>query len=135
VVSRAPCIKMVPRNFCDDSKDDIIARRYFSPALARSTPFNRAISCELKSPKNCVEFSLKGTVPRDFRLQVFYMDQFPQAPDYTIRAVSNFSENSRRYLELKLHHQRPVKLVTNLRIFKKIRYDPNAIFRGLGKDD
>ncbi len=30
---------------------------------------------------------LKGTVPRDFRLQVSYMDQFPQAPAYTIRAV------------------------------------------------
>jgi hypothetical protein len=40
---------MVPRNICCGSKDDIIARRYFLPALARSTPFNRAISCELKS--------------------------------------------------------------------------------------
>ncbi len=37
-------------------------------------------------------WSLKGTVLRDFRLQVFYMDQFPQAPDYTISAVSNFSK-------------------------------------------
>jgi hypothetical protein len=36
-------------------------------------------------------FLLKETVPRDFRLQVFFMDQFPQAPEHTIRAVSNFS--------------------------------------------
>ncbi len=28
---------------------------------------------------------VKGTVPRDFRLQVFFMYQFPQAPEYTIR--------------------------------------------------
>ncbi len=32
---------------------------------------------------------LKGTVPPDFRLQAFFIDQFPQAPNYTIRAVSN----------------------------------------------
>jgi hypothetical protein len=31
-------------------------------------------------------------VQRDFRLQVFYMDQFPPAPDYIIRAISNFSK-------------------------------------------
>ncbi len=35
---------------------------------------------------------MKGTVPLDFRNQVFYMEQFPQAPDYTIRADSNFSK-------------------------------------------
>ncbi len=36
---------------------------------------------------------LTGTVPRDFRLQVFYMNQFPPSPDYTIRVVLNFFEN------------------------------------------
>ncbi len=30
-----------------------------------------------------------GTMPRDFRIQVFYIDLFP--PDYTIRAVLLFS--------------------------------------------
>jgi hypothetical protein len=25
---------------------------------------------------------VKGIVPRDFRLQVFFMNQFPQAPEY-----------------------------------------------------
>ncbi len=38
-----------------------------------------------------------GTVPRDFRLLVFSWICFPQAPDYTIRAVSKFFKNSRRY--------------------------------------
>ena len=65
MVSRAPCPKMVPRNFCCDSKDDIIARRYFSPALARSTPFNRAISCELKSLWTVASFGLQLRLAKD----------------------------------------------------------------------
>ncbi len=42
---------------------------------------------------------------RDFRLQVFLWIIFSQAPEYAIRAVSNFFENSRRYLQLKVHHR------------------------------
>ncbi len=34
---------------------------------------------------------LKGTMSQDFLFLVFFMNQFPQAPDYIIRAVSNFS--------------------------------------------
>ena len=49
VVSCAPCNGIMPRNIRTVYEDDIIARRFFPPALARSTPFNRAISCELKS--------------------------------------------------------------------------------------
>jgi hypothetical protein len=44
----------------------------------------------------------KGTVSRDFLLLVFFMNQFPQALENTIRAVSNFFENSRRYSQLKV---------------------------------
>ncbi len=54
----------------------------------------------------------KGTVPRDFQLLAFFMDQFPPspwAPEYTIRADSNFFKNSRRYSQqysqLKVHHR------------------------------
>ena len=50
MVSRAPCNEMMPRNIQAVYEDDIIARRFLPPALAGSTPFNRAISCELKSP-------------------------------------------------------------------------------------
>jgi hypothetical protein len=39
----------------------------------------------------------KGTVSRDFLLLVFFMNQFPPSPENTIRAVSNFIENLRRY--------------------------------------
>ncbi len=46
---------------------------------------------------------IKGTVSRDFRLQVFFMIQFPPAPEYPFRTVSNFFENSRRYSQLKVH--------------------------------
>jgi hypothetical protein len=42
---------------------------------------------------------------RDFLLLVFFMNRFPQAPEYTIRAVSNFFENSRRYSQLKVDHR------------------------------
>jgi hypothetical protein len=49
VVLCAPCNGIMPRSIRTVYEDDIIARRFFSPALARSTPFNRAISCELKS--------------------------------------------------------------------------------------
>ncbi len=39
---------------------------------------------------------IKGTVSRDFLLLDFFMISFPQAPDYTNRAASNFFENSWR---------------------------------------
>ncbi len=34
----------------------------------------------------------------------FFVSSFPQASDYTIRAVSNFFKNSRRYSQLKVCH-------------------------------
>ena len=47
---------------------------------------------------------LKGTVSRDFLcLWFFSWISFPQAPEYTIRAVSNFF--SGRYLQLKVDHR------------------------------
>ncbi len=45
--------------------------------------------------------TFKGTVPWDFRLLFFFSCiSFPQAPEYTIRAISNFFENSRRYPQI-----------------------------------
>ncbi len=46
--------------------------------------------------------AFKGRVSRDFRLLFFSWISFPQAPEYTIRAVSNFFENLRRYSQLKV---------------------------------
>ncbi len=47
----------------------------------------------------------KETVSQDFLLLVFFMNQFPQAPEYTIRAILNFFKNSRRYSQLKVDHR------------------------------
>ncbi len=49
--------------------------------------------------------TIKGTVSRDFLLLVFLWISFPPAPEYPIRTVSNFFENSRRYLRVKVHHR------------------------------
>jgi hypothetical protein len=48
---------------------------------------------------------LKGTVPRDFLLQVFFINHLPQAPVNNIRIISNFFENSGRYSQVKVHHR------------------------------
>ncbi len=53
---------------------------------------------------------LKGTVTRDFRLLVFSWISFPQTPEYTIRDVSNFLENSRRYSQFKVHRWQMEKI-------------------------
>ncbi len=47
---------------------------------------------------------LKGQCHEIFCFWFFSWISFPQASDYTIRAVSNFFENSRRYSQLKVCH-------------------------------
>ncbi len=42
---------------------------------------------------------------RDFLLQVFSWITFPQAPENSIRVISNFFENLRRYSQVKVHHR------------------------------
>ncbi len=54
---------------------------------------------------NISNSKFKGTVSRDFLLQVFFMNHLPQAPDNNSRIISNFFENSRRYSQVKVHHQ------------------------------
>ncbi len=48
---------------------------------------------------------LKGQCHEIFDFWFFSWISFPQAPEYTIRDVSNFFENSRRYSQLKVHHR------------------------------
>jgi hypothetical protein len=36
---------------------------------------------------------------------VFFVNHLPQASDNSIRVITNFFENSRRYLQVKVHHQ------------------------------
>ncbi len=49
--------------------------------------------------------SLKGKCHGIFDFRFSTWISFPQAPDYSIGAVSNFFENSRRYSQLKVHHR------------------------------
>ncbi len=60
--------------------------------------------CSSRQGQN-THHGLKGTVPRDFRLRGFLKNQFPGAPEYPIRVVSNFFENSRKYSQLKMHRR------------------------------
>ncbi len=48
---------------------------------------------------------LKGQCHEIFCFWFFSCISFPQAPEYTIRAVSNFFENLRRYSQLKVDHR------------------------------
>ncbi len=52
-----------------------------------------------------VPYFIKGTVSRDFCFWFFWWISFPPAPEYCIRTVSNFFENSRRYSQVKVHHR------------------------------
>ncbi len=54
----------------------------------------------------CCYCIFKGTVSRDFLLLFFFSwISFPPAPEYPIRTVLNFLENSRRYSQVKVHHR------------------------------
>jgi hypothetical protein len=81
------------------------------------TVFTSASNCEwsiLWSPSTrvsdvfhvyCFRKQLKGQCREIFNCWFFSWISFPQAPEYTIRAVSNFFEHSLRYLQHKVHHQ------------------------------
>jgi hypothetical protein len=65
---------------------------------------NRACALRCRDLNSFVKIKkIKGTVPRYFLHQVFFMNQFPQAPQYPIRAISNFFKNSWKYSELNVH--------------------------------
>ncbi len=48
---------------------------------------------------------LKGQCHEIFDFWFFSWISFPQASEYTITAISNFFENSRRYSQIKVHHR------------------------------
>ncbi len=52
-------------------------------------------------PRTCMT-TLKGQC-QEISTSGFSWISFPQAPEYTIRAIPNFFKNSRRYLQLKVH--------------------------------
>jgi hypothetical protein len=64
-------------------------------------------------PLNVNPGLLKETVSPVFLLLVLLGISFPQAPEYTIRAVWNFFENLRRYSQLEVSLT-PVAIAKNL---------------------
>jgi hypothetical protein len=50
-----------------------------------------------------LEYTFKGTVPRDFSLHVLFMNPLLQAPDINKSVVTNFFEIY--IFALKMHHQ------------------------------
>jgi hypothetical protein len=49
--------------------------------------------------------TIKGSLTWDFRHQIFFINQCPPGPEYPIRAISNFFENSQRYLRMNVHQR------------------------------
>ncbi len=80
-------------------KDDLPSRR-LNPFL---------FICGLSCPG-----SVKGTVSRDFLLQVFFMNHLPPSPWNNSRVISNFFENSQRYSQDKLYHDTSGKFATGI---------------------
>jgi hypothetical protein len=86
------------------------SRQFFASTL-REQLFELKNEEAIKKSENlrdtcaCKGLSIKGTVSQDFLLLVFFASGFPQASDYTMRAVSNFFENLRRYSQLKVCHR------------------------------
>ncbi len=52
--------------------------------------------------------ALKGQCHEIFCFWLFSWISFPPAPEYPIRTVSNFFENSQRYSQVKVHHRRQI---------------------------
>ncbi len=59
----------------------------------------------LKNLKTCRIPYLKGQCHEIFCFCFFSSISFPPSPECPIRTVSNFSENSRRYSQVKVHHR------------------------------
>ncbi len=73
------------------------------PKLTITSPYVDSNTFTMGNPTP--ESTLKGQCHEIFCFWFFSRISFPQAPDYTIRAVSNFFENSRRYSQLKVCHR------------------------------
>jgi hypothetical protein len=61
--------------------------------------------------KSFIDFLIKGTVPRDFRRQVFYLDQFSPSPWFYHKDRFGFFRNSRRYSQLKVRKKSSIRKI------------------------
>ncbi len=75
--------------------------------------------------------TLKGQCHEIFNFLFFSWISFPQAPEYTFTANSNFFEHSRRYLRLKVHHRCQWHRWQMGKIFK-LKYFDNFVWTPFG---
>ncbi len=75
--------------------------------------------------------SLKGQCHEIFCFWFFSSTSFPQASDYTIRAVLNYFENSRRYSQLKVCHRNQRNRWQMEKTFKQKNFN-NIVWTPLG---
>ncbi len=75
--------------------------------------------------------ALKGQCHEIFDFWFFSWISFPQASEYTTTAISNFFENSRRYLRLKVHHRCQRHWWQMEKIFKQKNFN-NFVWAPLG---
>ncbi len=99
--------------------------------LTMTSPYVDANTCTTGQPHASVDL-------KRFFSWVFFLNHLPPSPENNIRVISNFSENLRRYSQVKVHHRCQLRRCTlscdYLRKFsKKIRNGPNGILRGLGE--
>jgi hypothetical protein len=73
--------------------------------------------------------TLKGQCHEIFNFWFFSWISFSQGSEYTIRAISNFFENSRKYSQFKVHHRcrwhrRHIEKIFNQKIFNYFVWTP-----------
>ncbi len=70
---------------------------------AIGTHVNRRNGGEVEG-KTVMLITLKAVLYESFDFR-FFMNQFLRASEYTVGAISNFYENSQKYLEVKVNHR------------------------------
>jgi hypothetical protein len=95
--------------------------------------FFKLVGTDIRLKVDCTLYghgnSLKGQCHEIFCFWFFSCISFPQASDFTIRAVSNFFKNSRRYSQLKVchrcqRHRWQMEKIFNLKNFNNFIWSP-----------
>ncbi len=72
--------------------------------VSHKEPLGAKLKCRLTKGRRKLTY-LKGQCHEIFCFWFFLWISFPPAPEYHIRTVSNFFENSLRYSQVKVHHR------------------------------
>ena len=80
-------------------------RRRGKKMTLKKIPMGPKMQIFEKNPLKHSQMTLKGQCHEIFCFWFFSSISFPPAPEYPIRTVSNFFENSRRYSQLNIDHR------------------------------